>query len=223
MGANDQDFSQVFGDEITDKWPNVNPDAVEAETGAGSQKAWTDADGTVFDPDQHVWDQEHNQPKFTQKGRFKKRPRKKSKTESAAGASQVNTETVDNSKKVNEHGTQQAAEITVQLIGAAGRYIAPEQPPFMQDEQGQGEYKSGVEAWKACYDYYGVDYVPPYLAPTIWTFSYFARRIKESEKAQSKFKAAAVYIRSRIGSLFGGKRKRRATHARDDMRDDGER
>lgn len=209
-GANDPDFAKAF----TENWPGVNTEAVEKETGAGDP--WKDADGAVFDPELHVWDKENDKPKFTQKGKFKKRPRKKSKSQESETGSFANTEAAK-SKEVNEHGARQAAEITMHLIGMAGQYMAPDHPAFTKDESGQDEYTTGVEAYRACYEYYGVDYIPPYLAPVIWTMSYFGRRIRTSNKAQGKLAAAWMYVKTR---LFKRRKKR---NARNDNGDDGER
>jgi hypothetical protein len=187
-----------FGDEFTQNWPSVNPEAVERETG-DTGVPWTDVDGQVFDPEQHVWDRENDKPKYTQKGRFKKRPRRKSKAQAGTGDNGLNTEGVtDTQESVAQMGSREAAQITVQLMGSVGAYIAPDMPAFDQDEYGQSEYYSGIEAWKACYDAYGVTYVPPWLAPTLWTFGYFSRRMTQSNQGRSKIKAAWHWVKSKI-------------------------
>ena len=204
-------------------WPGVSPHAVAQETGNGEKRAenvnhnFRDPDGNPFNIDLHLWDKENDKPKYTQKGYFKKRPKRKSKEERQADHKKSGLDLSAVSSKdqpdLGEISSEQAALMTVQLVVAAGMYLDPEEGKPGQDVFGRDEFQSGLYAYKTCYEYYGIDYIPPWLAPTIWTTTYFGKRIAKSEDAQSKVKVFWAWCKTKLPRF----RRKKKQHTESDV------
>jgi hypothetical protein len=219
-------MSEELAQQHLDTWPDVQPHAIDQDQGeqeTGGQSTLTDVDGNVFDPEVYVADADGN-PKYTKHGRFKKRPRRKAKTGQAVGGGgdglDLSAVQGGDTGQEAQISAEQAAVMTVQLIMAAGMYLDPQEGKPGKDVFGRDEFQSGVHAWKSCYEYYGISYIPPWLAPTIWTMAYFGKRIVRSQEAQGKVAAVWAYLKK---TVFRNPFRKRRDNARNDSGDDGKR